>query len=269
LIQTFFPFIYIHGYKSEFISMDYDKTSLPDKYDKGRDHGPEVRRLWMEAVERRVGRRGMREILDLGCGTGRFSQALAEYFSAMVIGIDPSMKMLSQAVARGETSTYYASGSAEAIPLASDAIDMIFISMVLHHFTDPLLAACECIRVLRQGGYLCLRTASSEMISEYAYVPFFPTSRPVLEQRLPSLSSQLDLFQAAGFTAVSVELITQEIASDYLVYADKLATKSDSILASLDNADFDRGLQAVRAQDPASLQRPVTEPIDFVVFRKP
>src|SRR5438876_12065580 len=35
-------------------------------------------------------------VLDLGCGTGRLSQALAVHFDATVIGIDPSRKMLTQ-----------------------------------------------------------------------------------------------------------------------------------------------------------------------------
>ena len=249
--------------------MDYDKTSIPDNYNQGRDHGPAVRRLWMEAVERRINRSSLRKILDLGCGTGRFSDALAEHVHATVIGIDPSTKMLSHTPASSaDVAVVYGCGSAEAIPLASGAIDMIFISMVFHHFTDPELAGQECARVLRPEGYLCLRTASREMIPQYAYVPFFPASWPVLEQRLPSLTRQCEVFQSAGLELVSVELITQQIAPDYLNYAEKLATKSDSILASLDDADFERGLQALRGQDPDLLRREVTEPIDFVVFRK-
>jgi len=38
-----------------------------------------------------------KRILDLGCGTGRFSAALRARFEAEVIGIDPSKKMLEQA----------------------------------------------------------------------------------------------------------------------------------------------------------------------------
>jgi hypothetical protein len=64
---------------------------------------------------------------------------------------------------------------------------------------------------------------------------------------------------------VSREIVTQEIAPNYFVYADKLATKSDSILVSLDDRDFDDGLRAVRAAAEAA-PRPVIEPIDFLVF---
>jgi SAM-dependent methyltransferase len=58
--------------------VDYDRTNIPEGYDRGRDHGPEALALWMSEIESRVRGRSIRRILDLGCGTGRFSQALAE-----------------------------------------------------------------------------------------------------------------------------------------------------------------------------------------------
>ena len=44
-----------------------------------------------------ISRAEMSLVIDLGCGTGRFSELLAAHFSAQVIGIDPSLKMLDQA----------------------------------------------------------------------------------------------------------------------------------------------------------------------------
>jgi len=146
--------------------MDYDKTSLPDKYNQGRDHGPAFRELWMNVVAAHINAAQTHDILDLGCGTGRFSHALAARFNAKLIGIDPSTKMLSQALNNGnDDRVLFANGLAEAIPLCANSVDLIFISMVFHHFTDPLAVAQECRRVLRGGGRVCLRTASSEQIS--------------------------------------------------------------------------------------------------------
>ena len=77
--------------------MDYDLTEIPVNYDCGRDHGPEMLQLWMDFVASAVENHPLNTILDLGCGTGRFSEALAAHFDAEVIGIDPSTKMLDQA----------------------------------------------------------------------------------------------------------------------------------------------------------------------------
>ena len=84
--------------------MDYDLTDIPEGYDRGRDHGPEFLDLWMNKIESHLDGRRITEILDLGCGTGRFSEGLAVKFDATVIGIDPSRKMLERA--RAKTSDY-------------------------------------------------------------------------------------------------------------------------------------------------------------------
>jgi ubiquinone/menaquinone biosynthesis C-methylase UbiE len=79
--------------------MEYDLTDIPAGYDRGREHGPEYLDLWMNTVESHLKGRKLTRILDLGCGTGRFSESLACRFNAEVVGIDPSQKMLARAIA--------------------------------------------------------------------------------------------------------------------------------------------------------------------------
>jgi ubiquinone/menaquinone biosynthesis C-methylase UbiE len=249
--------------------MNYDQTSIPEAYNKGRDHGPAFLQQWMQVVAGHINPSQVGDILDLGCGTGRFADGLAGRFNATLIGLDPSTKMLQQALAgRRNTRIYYANGQAEALPLLPESIDLVFISMAFHHFSDPNAVAKECCRVLRPHGRLCLRTASLEKISMYPYVPFFPASVALLQQRLPSLEFQRTVFEAASFRTLSYDVITQEIAADLVAYADKIATKADSILASLKESDFQAGMRALRAEAARAPRRAVTEPIDFLVFGK-
>ena len=64
-----------------------------------------------------------------------------------------------------------------------------------------------------------------------------------------------------------IEVISQQIVADYSDYADKIAVKADSILASLDDKVFDAGLRRLRAAAAtAAVAQPITEPIDFLVF---
>src|SRR6266853_6102266 len=104
--------------------MDYDATAIASNYDLGRDHGPEFLDLWMDVVVSHVSDQTIETILDLGCGTGRFTEALRARFDADVIGIDPSRKMLAQAQSKlSGPRIRYEIGRAETIPLPDNSID--------------------------------------------------------------------------------------------------------------------------------------------------
>ena len=249
--------------------MDYDSTDIPVGYDRGRDHGPEVLQLWMNVIASCVGNQRLKTILDLGCGTGRFSEALAAHFDAEVIGVDPSEKMLGQAQRKlRDGRVRYECGSGEAIPLPNDSVDLVFMSMSFHHFTDPKLVARECRRVLRDGAIALLRTGTRERIPAYPYVPFFPQSLPIMEDCLPTVTFLREVFESAGFTTVSSFIVTQRIAPDYATYAEKISAGADSVLAQLSPADFQAGMDALHAYAVRAGDKSVEEPLDVVVFRK-
>jgi ubiquinone/menaquinone biosynthesis C-methylase UbiE len=256
--------------------MNYDATEIAVTYDRGRDHGPEFLDLWMDVVAAHVKAQTIKTILDLGCGTGRFTEALRARFDADVIGIDPSKKMLEQARSKlpdGKGAISHASriryepGRGESIPRPDNSVDLVFMSMVFHHFDNPALAARECRRVLREGATVLVRTGTRERISSYPYVDFFPESRAILKEVLPANAFVREVFEAAGFRMVTLELVTQEIAPSYVAYAEKLAAGADSVLASLSRRDFDAGMRALRAHAAHSDGKPVFEPIDVFVFR--
>jgi len=247
--------------------MDYDATDIAVAYDRGRDHGPEVLNLWMNVVSSHVKDQCIKTIIDLGCGTGRFSEALAIRFNAEVVGLDPSNKMLEQARRkRRDPRIRYELGRGEGIPLPNNSVDLIFMSMVFHHFNNPTLAAREVRRVLRDGGTVFLRAGTRERISSYPYVDFFPESRAILEECLSSSASIREVFEAAGFRTVAVDIVIQEIAPNYEAYAEKLSAGADSVLVRLSRSDFEAGMDALRTHAARMDSQAVFEPIDVFVF---
>lgn len=248
--------------------MDYDSTELPAGYDRGRDHGPEVLQLWMDVVASSIGKQRLNSILDLGCGTGRFTESLAAHFDAEVVGIDPSQKMLDQAKRKlRDARVRYESGRGEAIPLPNDSVDLIYMSMCFHHFNDPALVARECRRVLRDGGVALLRTGTHDRIRSYPYVEFFPESLPIMEDLLPTGVFIREVFASAGFGTGTTSVVTQQIAPDYATYAEKLAAGADSVLIQLPPEVFQRGIDAIKDHAASTGDKPVIEPIDVFVFR--
>lgn len=207
-------------------------------------------------------------ILDLGCGTGRFSDPLAVRFGATVIGLDPSAKMLGEAKSkpmRGAVRLVRAAG--EAIPLAANTIDLMFTSMAYHHFHDATCVVQECRRVSRLSAIAFVRTGVRDRIEQYAYVPFIPATRPLLLSGLPSVEQIARTFASVGFSMVFAGTVVQEVASTYREYAEKLSAGGDSVLASLDPDDLDSGIDAIRRHAARVDPAPVTEPIDILVFR--
>lgn len=248
--------------------MDYDSTNIPDGYDRSRDHGPEMLNLWMNRIASHLGSHQPRVILDLGCGTGRFTPALAMNLDAAVVGVDPSAKMLAHASRKIQTDrVQYVRGCGEAIPLADRSVDVVFISMAFHHFTDPRRVARECWRVLASGSPVLLRAGTRDRIPQYPYVPFFPQSVPLLEARLPTAAFIEEVFHGVGFRTDAFELVVQTIAPNFATYADKLAAGGDSILASLPSEQFEAGLAALRMHTAFVDLQTINEPIDFFVFR--
>jgi len=106
--------------------MDYDQTDIPATYDKARALAPETRRLWQDLLSVHISRAAVSLVVDVGCGTGRFSELLAGHFSAQVIGIDPSLKMLDQARRKPAIgNVVYCQGLAEAVPFRDGCADLV------------------------------------------------------------------------------------------------------------------------------------------------
>ena len=247
--------------------MDYDKGNIPASYDAGRGCSPATLALWLDRISQSAPRGGISTILDLGCGTGRYSGALAEHFDAQVIAIDRSAKMLTEARKKSAPRVHHARASGEAIPLRDASIDMVFMSMVFHHFEDQPRAARECRRVLR-GGTVCIRAATIDRIATYPYVPFFTKSRAILEATLQSQGRIESIFRDAGFELVRHELVRHEVAANWRIYTDKIAAGADSILAQLSEAEFLKGMQLLNEHAANTTDIAVSEVVDLFAFAK-
>lgn len=95
---------------------------------------------------------GPRQVLDLGAGTGKLTEALAG--RAEVTAVDPDPAMLDELRARlpGVRALV---GRAEDVPLPAAAVDAVLVGQAWHWF-DRERATAEIVRVLRPGGVLAL-----------------------------------------------------------------------------------------------------------------
>ena len=126
-------------------------------------------------------------LLDAGCGTGNYSQALIDHVKA-IVAVDLNQGMLAVASAKlapqaaGGRVRFHQASIAE-MPLDDQAVDGIMINQVLHHLPEagvtgwPMLRRVftEFARVLKAGGKLVVNACSREQIQRgfwyYALVP--------------------------------------------------------------------------------------------------
>jgi SAM-dependent methyltransferase len=249
--------------------MDFDGTSLPAVYDAGRGYSPEMFDRWRAAIWQAAGMSDPIDIvLDLGCGTGRYSGPLADWFSAKVIGLDPSEQMLAQARRKNAPNVTYILGSGEDLPLPDSSVGLVFMSMVFHHFAQPAQVARECRRVLRAGRALVMRAGVAERIDVHPYAPFFPSVERILRNTFGSLASIEKIFVDAGFELGTHDVVDSEVAGCWPDYAERISLRADSILIQLEDQEFVAGLETLCAYAAAHPDRgPVIEPTDLLAFR--
>lgn len=96
-------------------------------------------------------------VLDLGSGTGFFTELLAGSYNH-VIGLDISADMLQFAKKNRNENILWLEGDAHKLPLQDKSIDFIYSNLVIQWF-DPLNEAInEMLRVLKPGGLLIFTT---------------------------------------------------------------------------------------------------------------
>ena len=249
--------------------MDFDKTSLPAVYDAGRGYPPDTLDRRLRAISHAAETSNPIEvILDLGCGTGRYSGPLADWFSASVIALDPSEQMLARARQKNARNVTYVLGSGEDLPVTDNSVGLVFMSMVFHHFAEPAKVARECHRVLMRGGCVVMLAGSAEQIEAHRYAPFFPRTRDILRSTFASRASIERTFIDAGFELKTHEVIDSEVAASWSDYAERIALRADSILIQLEDHEFAAGLERLRAYAAAQEERQaVSEPTDLFAFR--
>ncbi len=250
--------------------MDYDKTNVPETYDAGREISGSEKSRMLAYFASNISADKVAAILDLGCGTGRLTQALSDTFDAGVVGVDPSQKMLDQA--RQKTASQritFKRAAGETLPLDDGSVDMVFMSMVLHHLNDPQQTFHECQRVLRSGGHVCLRNTVTDEIPSYPYLDIFPSIRSIIEGQLISRAQLEQFMTAAGFERAAHQSVWGEISGGWQAFADKVALKADSFVARLEEQEFVSGLAALREKaghsDP---NERVGQNVDRFIYRR-
>jgi ubiquinone/menaquinone biosynthesis C-methylase UbiE len=132
-------------------------TLDPERYDRWfeRPWGRHAFSVEQDALLDALGPLNGRELLELGCGTGRFTAAF-EHAGAEVTGVDNDPGMLALAATRTDAALLRA--DAHALPLSDHTFDVAVAVTLLEFADDPRRIVDELVRVTRPGGRIAVAT---------------------------------------------------------------------------------------------------------------
>jgi len=186
--------------------------------------------LWRTATVRAIAPKPGERVLDVACGTGTSTAALAKR-GAEVVGIDFSAGMIAEA-RRRHPALEFATGDAQALPFGDGGFDAVTVSFGLRNFADPHAALAEMHRVLRPGGRVVVTEFSTPPIAivRATYGGYLRRVLPAIARRTSSnpeayayLGESIEAWpdqvalagwlRAAGFTQVAYRNLTAGIVA--------------------------------------------------------
>lgn len=117
--------------------------------------GP-VHTAMLDLIDRTQPMEPARNVLDIGCGTGRLLRAVAARWpAARLVGADPAERMISEAARLNPNAAFHLA-RAEELPIPGLSMDLVLSSLSFHHWADQSQGLREIRRVLRPGGVFAL-----------------------------------------------------------------------------------------------------------------
>jgi ubiquinone/menaquinone biosynthesis C-methylase UbiE len=253
------------------IHVDYDER-LHAVYERGRVLPPETVVTWMEALARNAAPHRPLTVLDLGSGTGRFSDAIADTFGGPVYGVEPSARMRAVAErAHPHPAVTYLDGHAESIPLPDASCDLAVLFLVLHHVEHRTLAVKELNRVLRPGGRLCMHSGFSGQMHDHLWYRYFPRARDIDDLVFPGMDEVVAQFTEEGLAYVTLDHVDQQVAPSLPAYFERFRHRSFSTLEHMSEQEISTGMEAMRAaaaEAEGSPPVPVIQTADLLVLER-
>jgi 2-polyprenyl-3-methyl-5-hydroxy-6-metoxy-1,4-benzoquinol methylase len=227
--------------------LDYDCGTTAASYDDVRPLTRFDRELFDTVLEEMHFVREMR-VLDIGCGTGRFTELLSRA-GAHATGVDRSEQMLATARAKARADGLkiaYVHADANAM-LPAGRYDAVTFFFSVHYMAvdGPLWGAlCE---ALSPGGRIVIVTLGHRHFIETYLSEYFPSIPQLDLGRFPSIPQLVRLLEEHGLVDVRMRDVAHEETTSAATLLHRVSQKFVSSLQLVDATEFETGLAAMRA----------------------
>lgn len=194
--------------------------------------------------------------LDIGCGTGNYTIALAEK-GFRFVGVEPSEQMLTEGRARNDTIVWL-QGTAEQIPAEDKVFRGGIGTLTIHHWTDLKKAFAEIDRVLSYNSKFVLFTSTPEQMKRYWLNHYFPKMLQSSIVQMPSLEDIQKAIEQSELVIKNTEkyFIKDDLQDRFLfvgknnpaLYFDETIRRGISSFSSLANImEVEQGLSNLKS----------------------
>ncbi len=220
---------------------DYD--SISRYYDDVRGFGLDYYRGWLVHILAHGDLLVRERVVDIGCGTGRYTVHIQGALGRPVVGLDLSAGMLGKARAKvdGGSDIRLVRGDAQHLPFRGGAFDAAVLILMVHHIEDLRGLAEELHRVLAPGGRVLFMTRSHDEM-EASYIAMFPGVLDIDLSRFPRIEHLETVLAGAGFVGVAHE---REANPGFTMTREQVMDRVDgrfiSTLSLMSEAEFEAG----------------------------
>jgi ubiquinone/menaquinone biosynthesis C-methylase UbiE len=184
------------------------------------------------------------DILEIGCGTGRYGAALQK-LGHRVVGMDLSIAQLSRV---GNRLSGIICASAGMMPIFGKAIHACLAVLMLHQMSsqERELMFAEVFRVVGVGGLLGIKTCSHDDLATRWVEGYFPSAARINRERYPSLELLSNELSRAGFRVENIiptQTVTSVSASDLMT---AVMNRHNTTLRMIPSAEFENGSSSLR-----------------------
>jgi ubiquinone/menaquinone biosynthesis C-methylase UbiE len=180
-----------------------DYEDISHYYDSVRGFGPDYYKGWLDHIFRHGDLEERQRVLDIGCGTGRYTVRIALRLGRPVIGVDLAAGMLAKASEKSQEGSELGlvRGDAQRLPFKDGSFDAATLILVVHHIEDLEGMAHGIRRILAPGGRVLFMTRDHDEI-EASYIAMFPGVLEIDLARFPKVDHLEAVLVEAGFTDV-------------------------------------------------------------------
>jgi ubiquinone/menaquinone biosynthesis C-methylase UbiE len=181
-----------------------------------------------------------RRVLEVGCGTGALTEALARREAGRVWGVDAEPAMLDVARRRLPDGAGLKLGSAEALPFRDGWFERAVMRLVVHLLDRPR-ALPELARVLAPGGRAAIATFDPVHFDRFWLNAFFPSIEAIDRARFPEPQALARELGAAGFAHTRIVRLSQVVELDRAAALERIRGRHISTFDLLDEAELEAG----------------------------